>query len=91
MLKNIIKIVIVIFLFSCKSENIENDPILNQDFLLQVESFQQTEEEPPNDETQERQIYRDSRGCIYITLCSLFLSAALAWLIINLITNNKDD
>ena len=52
---------------------------------------QQTEEEPPNDEAQERQIYRDSSGCIYITLCSLFLSAALAWLIINLITNNKDD
>ena len=45
MLKNIIKIVIVIFLFSCKSENIENDPILNQDFLVQVESFQQTEED----------------------------------------------
>ena len=45
MLKNITKIVIVFFLFSCKSENIENDPILNQDFLVQVESFQQTEED----------------------------------------------
>ena len=45
MLKNITKIVIVIFLFSCKSENIENDPILNQDVLVQVESFQQTEED----------------------------------------------
>ena len=64
----------------------ENSPGPQQDNLPQ---FQQTEEEPPNDETQERQIYRDSRGCIYITLCSL--SAALAWLIINLITNNKDD
>ena len=45
MLKDITKILIVIFTFSCKSENIENDPILNQDFLVQVESFQQTEED----------------------------------------------